>query len=577
MHYDEQGNPLSEFGFEGVVKNSPDVERVTSSDLAEYKVDGWGTEEIVSASESCAPTLTIRYPDGSIETDARFMYRKTADGTKLDMGGKVISWNQLLENGNFADTNGWSDIGSSASLSVSDNVATITKKVNALSIGGVLYRSIANLSTSHKYYLSCIARTLANTHTLTIGFYNTNGTEGGNAMNSTNSTSYTKLSSITSPKSNANVLALRCGISSSAAGVQANVHSCMCIDLTAIYGSGKEPTSVEAFESDYRMWFGKPLSYEEYDAGSQRQTFAPQNAFITNLKGETVAWNQLIYNGNFANGLTAWTNYGTGSTVSVENGKLKVVPASNNQGANYYYNFNTPLGHKMYYDFKVISPTTGTLLLYKNSNNISEFPLIVGEKRIQSILTVGSGYAGTHINFLFRFPIAGETYYLYDVRAFDLTLIYGSGNEPTTAAAFEADYIKWFGKPLGFETYDTGSLKPVKMLSMKTVGFNAADYDEMKVGSDNYAYSYNGYYCKSFKLLPNTTYRIRKKASSYGSVVLLINSDSAINSGNYYDTRSSSSFSKDYTTNSSGLLYVGVVSGTSAQVKARLEEIDLQI
>ena len=292
--YDDNGNQQSVFSFEGVVTNNPDVEHVISEDLAQYKVDGWGTEEIVSASGSCSPTLTIRYPDGSIETDARFMYRKTADGTKLDMGG---------------------------------------------------------------------------------------------------------------------------------------------------------------------------------------------NAFITNLKGETVAWNQLIYNGNFANGLTAWTNYGADSTVAVENGKLKVIPGANNQGANYYYNFNTPLGHKMYYDFKVSSPTTGTLLLYKNSNNISGFPLIVGEKRIQSILTVTSGYAGTHINFLFRFPTAGETYYLYDVKVFDLTLIYGSGNEPSTAAAFETDYLKWFGKPLTYDAYDKGSLKPVKMLSMKTVGFNAADYDEMKVES----------------------------------------------------------------------------------------------
>ena len=214
----------TEYEFEGTVTNSPAVEHVTSSDLAEYKVDGWGTEEIESASGSCAPTLTIRYPDGSIESDARFMYRKTADGTKLDVSG---------------------------------------------------------------------------------------------------------------------------------------------------------------------------------------------NAFVTNIKGETVAWNQLIYNGNFANGLTAWTNYGTNSTVAVENGKLKIIPGANNQGATYYYNFNTPLGHKMYYDFKVSSPTTGTLLLYKNSNNISGYPLIVGEKRIQSILTVGSGYAGKHINLLFRFPTAGETYYLY--------------------------------------------------------------------------------------------------------------------------------------------------------------------
>ena len=355
----------TEYEFEGTVTNSPAVEHVTSSDLAEYKVDGWGTEEIESASGSCSPTLTIRYPDGSIETDARFMYRKTADGTKLDVNG---------------------------------------------------------------------------------------------------------------------------------------------------------------------------------------------NAFITNLKGETVAWNQIIpYN----------TPY--------------------NNVSQYFYavsvQFTSTSGHKLYVNFEAIADSDGkknfvigggsSFLTTTITANLtaSNYQVV---KAILSPNSTGNMWIKT----------ADRTGIAVSVRnqmVIDLTLIYGVGNEPTTTAAFEADYLKWFGKPLTYETYDKGSLKPVKMLSMKTVGFNAADYDEIKVGSENYAYSYNGYYCKSFKLLPNTTYRIRKKASSYGSVVLLINSDSAINSGNYFDTRSSSSFSKDYTTNSSGLLYVGVVSGTSAQVKARLEEIDLQI
>lgn len=384
----------TEYEFEGTVTNSPAVEHVTSSDLAEYKVDGWGTEEIESASGSCAPTLTIRYPDGSIESDARFMYRKTADGTKLDVSG---------------------------------------------------------------------------------------------------------------------------------------------------------------------------------------------NAFVTNIKGETVAWNQLIYNGNFANGLTAWTNYGTNSTVAVENGKLKIIPGANNQGATYYYNFNTPLGHKMYYDFKVSSPTTGTLLLYKNSNNISGYPLIVGEKRIQSILTVGSGYAGKHINLLFRFPTAGETYYLYDVMAFDLTLIYGSGNEPTTAAAFEADYLKWFGKPLTYETYDNGSLKPVKMLSMKTVGFNLMNYETDYVASGNYEITDGGWRIRKIQMRPNTTYRISKAVTStYDDVYrLTLNNSLPITGTGSFTTRTTDAKTATYTTGEEGYLYIGYWNSSAAGNKeneiARLREMKLSI
>lgn len=60
----------------------------------------------------------------------------------------------------------------------------------------------------------------------------------------------------------------------------------------------------------------------------------------------------------------------------------------------------------------------------------------------------------------------------YKIIIIDLTLIYGEGNEPSTAEEFEADYFRWFGKPLSYEPYDSGSLRPVLMNSIKTVGFN---------------------------------------------------------------------------------------------------------
>ena len=50
------------------------------------------------------------------------------------------------------------------------------------------------------------------------------------------------------------------------------VESMMLIDLTAIYGEGREPTDPKVFEADFERWFGYPLSYEPYDEGSVRQT-----------------------------------------------------------------------------------------------------------------------------------------------------------------------------------------------------------------------------------------------------------------------------------------------------------------
>lgn len=71
----------------------------------------------------------------------------------------------------------------------------------------------------------------------------------------------------------------------------------------------------------------------------------------------------------------------------------------------------------------------------------------------------------------------GHKYYVSTTNktAYDLTLIYGAGNEPSTEAEFEADYLKWFGKPLSYEDYDAGSLKSVKMSGIKTTGQNQWD------------------------------------------------------------------------------------------------------
>lgn len=55
-----------------------------------------------------------------------------------------------------------------------------------------------------------------------------------------------------------------------------------------------------------------------------------------------------------------------------------------------------------------------------------------------------------------------------DRMCIDLTLIYGAGNEPTTVAEFEADFQKWFGRPIGAEPYDAGSLIPFLSTGIKS-------------------------------------------------------------------------------------------------------------
>ena len=104
-----------------------------------------------------------------------------------------------------------------------------------------------------------------------------------------------------------------------------------------------------------------------------------------------------------------------------------------------------------------------------------------------------------------------NTYSVKNITVFDLTLIYGEGNEPSTPEQFEADYLRWFGKPLTYEPYDAGSLRSVQMQGLKTTGFNQWD-EEWEVGGydtstggkkNNTAVIRNK---NKVRVLPNTTY-----------------------------------------------------------------------
>ena len=268
---------------------------------------------------------------------------------------------------------------------------------------------------------------------------------------------------------------------------------------------------------------------------------------IMGIKGNTVAWNQRIPNMITGN----WTAYiyGKITLTSISDG---VATLTNNtdssiSGDNAMLCSMEPLqidnSHKYFISFEALGSWDNCNIAYEMS--VSEYVGSMGSanvwvhnKRIMYgkwTTTTPTIYIKPIIRFGGSAMPAGAFYKVKNVQIIDLTLIYGAGNEPTTPEAFEADYIAWFGKPLSYEDYDAGSLRPVKMSGIKTVGFNVWD-EEWELGdfdtstcvfSSGNRYIISKNYCP---ILPSTSYfkKANYSISTYGLFVVFYDSNKGL-------------------------------------------------
>ena len=221
-----------------------------------------GTEQLLPINTSTPTTSnfrgTIEYPSGEIESE--FVYRESPtneDGRAkiTEIKGNTIKFNQLVQNGNFADTSVWGD--SNASHSISNNICSFTASSQ---YGGIV--QTLSVPANHYVYLSAKIKTSVPTDQIQVLTLRS----GGNAIS--------KLSIATTDWQTVSVVGLslyeilsfvvRDNRSSDRNAVQ--VTNCMCSDLTAIFGTGNEPTTVEQFETWLSTHIGK-LDYYGFTLG----------------------------------------------------------------------------------------------------------------------------------------------------------------------------------------------------------------------------------------------------------------------------------------------------------------------
>ena len=272
-------------------------------------------------------------------------------------------------------------------------------------------------------------------------------------------------------------------------------------------------------------------------------------AKITDIKGQTLKWNQLA------------------SVVGEQTGTVGLFDANT-----YVYN-----GHKYLMPVEATPTSSNTMYLsvYYNNGSNRQYGQVTGTTSGKYTLIFNCGYTASGGNS----NVQGHFwFYAYNVSSwknlmlFDLTAM---GIDSLT----DAEILQWFADyfPLNYYSFNIGSLIPFNGNGIKTVGKNLFDETKYQNLRSTYDYYDSGYYCRSIQLLPNTEYTISQRATTTSSVVLLLNEYSHVNESGFFDCRYAGG-TKTYVTDSSGCLYIGIYANSSnAEANQRLAECQIQI
>lgn len=187
-------------------------------------------------------------------------------------------------------------------------------------------------------------------------------------------------------------------------------------DLTAMYGAGNEPTTVAQFRADFPN--------ELYDYNLYNYLTLNRGKYIAN-KEPVQLLDKSKYPATITNVGVTFTNNGDGTIT---------LNGTNAGGGTNLYSFmsvSVKAGH-YYYIYSGQAGTWGTCMF-------------TVDKSISA--NIIDGYIGFQSNSFdncaaYLFIAAGATFNNYVVKPqfFDLTEMYGAGNEPKTVAQFRADY-----------------------------------------------------------------------------------------------------------------------------------------
>ena len=172
-------------------------------------------------------------------------------------------------------------------------------------------------------------------------------------------------------------------------------------------------------------------------------------AKLNEVRGKSLVWNQLVQNGDFADGGNTPTGWVAGYGTTFDNSNADYLKASGNYHFSQISQTPITVGHillctcRVRYESEENTGSSYVLFSAVDSASTNLKPSNDGSWTILSKIGPASRDGQQESYGLFRGVMAGNSLLFdkhYGIKVIDLTLMFGAGNEPTTVAEFEALY-----------------------------------------------------------------------------------------------------------------------------------------
>ena len=274
-------------------------------------------------------------------------------------------------------------------------------------------------------------------------------------------------------------------------------------DLTAIYGAGKEPTTVEQFYKDHPLAKTSPLGFSDLGIIPSNSGYIlnkydnlSEELLEENVEKDTINYHIPDKTNILLNKVEGKTN----KIVQLAD-KSEYDPTRTNSGitltnnGNGTYTINGTCTASDYADFSFLKNTYFTndwlkghkyLFYFSDKEDLNYYAVVGGNTSKLEYSELGYTLSGTRTPMWkilepTETSIGGNSYFILRVRhdatctnelaspqLFDLTAMYGFGNEPTTVEQFKKDYPQFFDEKLD-------GVWNVKTSGISTTGKNLFD------------------------------------------------------------------------------------------------------